>query len=159
MLQITTKEKYGGEKIMISNYIIKWGVKEVNPDSIEGKINFFNKMLFLISKTFTFQLSGAHTIEKDMNFYYFDEGSTDWFFDPQDRTFNMFYTKSIKDLNLEAILLNESKKILLEPNCLYCMPYWMSYKFSSEIKHKQELINLKLLTETRPKLIANGTLW
>ena len=85
---------------MISNYIIKWGVKEVNTDSIEGKINFFNKMLFLISKTFTFQLSGAHTIEKDMNFYYFDEGSTDWFFDPQDRTFNMFYTKSIKDLNL-----------------------------------------------------------
>ena len=69
MLQITTKEKYGGEKIMISNYIIKWGVKEVNPDSIEGKINFFNKMLLLISKTFTFKLSGTHTIEKDMNFY------------------------------------------------------------------------------------------
>jgi hypothetical protein len=81
-------------------------------------------------------------------------------FYPKDRTFNLFYTDDIKNLDIGLVYKDKITKLRLENKFLYCIPYWMPFLFDSEDKkYKQNLINISLLTPNRPKLKALDIIW
>ena len=97
----------------------------------------------------------SHQIKSD-NFI----GTTDIMFSPTDRTFNLFYTDDIKDLDVGLVYENKISKLNLENKFLYCIPYWMPFMFESEDKtFNQEIFSIKLLTPNRPKLRALNIIW
>lgn len=144
---------------MISHYIIEWKSGKMQTENVAGHMELFKKMLMYLKGTFKFNIDGIHHYDENMSFIGFSKGSTNWITHSQDRTFNVFYTESIKELYLIVIYKNESIAVKLKENCFYCIPYWMTYRLSSDIDFEQKLVNLKLMTIDRPVLKSYKTVW
>ena len=144
---------------MINNYIIRWKIKELDRKSISLKKDIFKEVLESLNKSFEFTISEYQDSETNVSIDNFI-GTTDIMFIPTDRTFNLFYTDDIKDLDVGLVYENKISKLNLENKFLYCIPYWMPFMFESEDKtFNQEIFSIKLLTPNRPKLRALNIIW
>lgn len=147
---------------MISDYVFKWNLdNEIdNKFNLEAhRIKLFELSVNRLSGTFSFNIDGIQTHE-DSTFLLQYKKETDWLFKPEDRTFNLFYPFNTHEADMVVVYKNEAIGIKIEKNYLYCLPYWMTYKFlSANEEFNQELINIKLETVNRPKLKIKDTLW
>lgn len=145
---------------MINNYIVKWKIDFPYTDIINEIRGFvYKEASICLSGTFDFKIEGIYTHEENTSFDNFI-CRTDWLFYPNDRTFNLFYTHSIKDLDLVTVNVNEAKGTKLESKHLYCLPFWMPYMFSStDESFNQEIVSLKFTSIDRPRLKKEGLLY
>lgn len=144
---------------MINNYIIRWKIKELDSKSDFIKIDIFKEVVNSLHKSFEFNIDTYQDNETNVSFDNF-VGKTDIMFSPTDRTFNLFYTDNIKDLDVGLVYESKITKLRLEEKFLYCIPYWMPFMFESEDKtFNQQIFSIKLLTSNRPKFRALDILW
>lgn len=147
---------------MINEYVFEWDLS--NKINHQQDLNIIRGMIFQEAVncaffTFDFKIEGVlnHTDNTS-----FDEfvNQTDWLRYIQDRTFNFIYTYNIKNLDLIVVDQHKAIGIKMKEKYLYCIPYWMAYKFtSSEEEYKQEIISVGILTPQRPKLKKTKKLW
>jgi hypothetical protein len=144
---------------MINDYIIRWKIKDLEEETTHLKVAIFKEVVDSLAKTFEFKIDEYQDSESNVSIESFI-GQTEIMFYPKDRTFNLFYTDDIKDLDIGLVYKDKVTNLRLEEKFLYCIPYWMPFCFSSEDKkHEQNLINISLLTPNRPKLKGSDIIW
>ena len=144
---------------MINNYVVRWKIKELDIKSNSIKVDVFKEVVNSLHKSFEFSIDIYQDNETNVSIDNF-VGKTDIMFSPTDRTFNLFYTDNIKDLDIGLVYKDKINKLNLENKFLYCIPYWMPFMFESEDKaFNQQIFSIKLLTPNRPKLRALDILW
>jgi hypothetical protein len=144
---------------MINDYIIRWKIKDLEEETTHLKVAIFKEVVNSLAKTFEFKIDEYQDSESNVSIESFS-GQTEIMFYPKDRTFNLFYTDDIKNLDIGLVYKDKITKLRLENKFLYCIPYWMPFLFDSEDKkYKQNLINISLLTPNRPKLKALDIIW
>ena len=144
---------------MINDYIIRWKIKDLEEETTHLKVAIFKEVVNSLAKTFEFKIDEYQDSESNVSIESFS-GQTEIMFYPKDRTFNLFYTDDIKDLDIGLVYKDKITKLRLENKFLYCIPYWMPFLFDSEDKkYKQNLINISLLTPNRPKLKGSDIIW
>jgi hypothetical protein len=144
---------------MISDFVIEWDLSKDSFDEerLDGEI--FKKGFECLVGTFNFEFDGMQKHDDCTEIISFKK-EIDWNSKIEDRTFNLFYGRKVKDLVLVLIYKDKSQGIKIHDNHLYCIPYWMTYKFmSNDKKHIQELINVKIWSDKRPKNILTGKFW
>lgn len=147
---------------MIKDYVVQWDLKDIIDNSFDVedvKLNVYKNIFPMLAGTFKFSFQGIHYWENNTSMLVFEK-ETDWKFESQDRTFNLFYGYEIKDLGLVVIYKDKSEGIEIKENHLYCIPYWMTYKFMSKDENKtQQVVNAKFLTDDRPINKLNHIKW
>jgi|TARA_R100001086_G_scaffold123066_1_gene63380 hypothetical protein len=147
---------------MISHHVFEWDLS--NKINHEDDINIVQGLIFhkaIECAYHTFDLKVTETMNSidHTNLHTFRE-ETDWLRYLQDRTYNFVYAYDIKNLNLVIIDQHKSIGIQMKNKYLFCMPYWMTYKFiSTEKNYSQQIISIGILTKDRPKLKKTKKLW
>lgn len=145
---------------MIDSYIIRWEIDPLLGESeMILKHHIFKSSIHSLKNNFNFRIEDYQSSEDSVSVDNFT-GETDFMFYPNDRSFNLFYTYVVKDLDLNVVYLNKTNILRLEENYLYCIPYWMPFKFSSEDNNfNQKIISAKVLTRDRPFFRSKEIYW
>ena len=144
---------------MINDYIIRWNIEKFLEEDQYLKFHFYKRTFDCLINYFSFKVENAQSSDNCVSFNNFI-GKTDFIFNPKDSSFNLFYTYSIKDLDLNAVYMNKINKIRLEEGYLYCVPYWMAFMLESEDKtFNQKTINATVFTSDRPFLKSKKIYW
>lgn len=144
---------------MISDYIIRWEIENLPEEEQHLKFHVFKKAFNCLINNFSFTIEDIQSSDECASLDNFI-GETDFMFYPNDRSFNLFYTYTIKDLDLNIVYLDKTNEIRLEENYLYCIPYWMPFKFKSEDKNfDQKIISAKVFTKNRPFFKSKEMYW
>ena len=144
---------------MISNYVIRWKLKEFKQDEKLLRLFVFKNIANCLKNDFNFKIEDTHDYEDCSSIYKFTN-NTDFMLFPNDRTFNFFYTHDIKDLKLNVIYSNKTYFFKLEEKYLHCIPYWMPFMFESKNKdHEQKIVTAKILTTDRPFFKSKEIYW
>lgn len=157
---IITKGFFGKVKNMIDNYVIEWASDPIilTNENVFFK-DVFEKMTNFLWGTFKFNFNTIQRHDENTSFLKFSK-ETDWIFAPEKTSFNCFYAHNVEDLNLVLIYKDKSQAIRIKPSHFYCFPYWMTYKFMSDIKDKnQELIKICFWSDTRPINKMTNIIW
>jgi len=147
---------------MISQYVIEWSADKQELFDTEENVffkNIFEQMVKNLSGTFKFSFEGIQKHTDNTSFVKFKK-ETSWIFETQNTTFTCYYAHDTQNLNLVLIYKDKSQAIRIKPNHFYCFPYWMTYKFMSNIQDKnQELIKICFWSDTRPINKLTNIIW
>lgn len=145
-----------------NQHVIEWDLsKKIDHNKSLNDITgtVFRESIDSLYHTFEFTIEGVLKHDKCTSFDNFIN-QTDWLNFSQDRTFNLVYAFNTRNLDLIIVDQYQTVGIKLKNKHLYCMPYWMTYKFcSSEKEYNQEIISVGIITPQRPKSKKTKKLW
>lgn len=123
-------------------------------------IKVFTSGFSTVLKNFDFTFTKRQDLETQSRMIVLNKES-DWTLDDQQRSINCFFPK-IHTENIFLSLIFKDKyyhDIPMEKNCVYFLPSWIPYKFSTKEEKLQTIFHFWFFSDTKIKNKETGVWW